>query len=557
MDNEISQKVTAKQKITRLLALFGIYFAIPIFAYVVVLGVQVYEYEFTYQLALSKKFQEMGADPPKEIPSLREICGETGKDQLERLRPVEFFRGGGTMPIFYISEFSQPLVFKVKQNLQDLCSSYNWAALVKNASLTSGGLTLVLLIGIAISGWAARKNRFLLLFIFRPGMIVTLCSVVILLVLNTTLALISLLYFRIFFIPPMGIIPYFVILGLGLLALGILIIIRTIGTSIGILKIPVGIDTVGKPLEKDRHGALWGEIEGVAQQVGTAVPDHVTAGLRPEFFVTEEEIQSLDGKLTGRTMYLSLPFLRILSSEEVRGIIGHELAHFKGLDTRFSRKFNPFYRRAIDSYHAMVAGQTQDIGYFTLFPAILLFSFFLWSFEVAAGKISRERELVADEVGAAVSGKKGKASGLVKHIAFMPSYYEVMQSVYESLADGERCDNMSAMFGEYANRSADESILGGLDQEVIPHPTDTHPPLRARLEALGLSVNDVRKEALALFHESNWIRLIDDFEGLEKELTDTGQSWLLESGAVDMYKKTRKWEPVDSGEVQHETPEAE
>ena len=54
----------------------------------------------------------------------------------------------------------------------------------------------------------------------------------------------------------------------------------------------------------------------------------------------------LDGKLKGRTMFLSLSLCRILSLDEMKAVLGHELAHYKGLDTRFSRRFYPIYRGA-------------------------------------------------------------------------------------------------------------------------------------------------------------------------------------------------------------------
>lgn len=556
MDNETSQKVTAKQKITRLLAIFGVYFAIPIIAYFMAKKVQVHEYEFKFLLGISNIHRTMKTDSPKEFPSLKETCEESGKDYLEKLSKHEFAIRKGVDPGFDVMDLDESVEYAKKINLKGLCSSYNRATLVKNASLASGGMTLVLLIGIAISGWIARANRFLLLFLFRPGLIITLLSVIILLILNTTLAIASILYAGIFskFDNSGGFFLYSVIVSIGIGFIALLIILPTIATSIGILKIQ-GISTVGKPLEKDRYAALWGEIEWVAKQVGTSVPDHVTAGLRPEFFVEEEEVESTDGNLTGRTMYISLPFLRILSKEEMRGIVGHELAHFKGLDTRFSRKFNPFYRRAVDSYYAMTGGSEQKGWFFGLFPAVLIFSFFMWSYEVAAAKLSRERELIADAVGAEVSGRKSKASGLVKHVAFIPIYKAVMKSVYDSLAEGKRLDNVGAMFEEYANRHAVESILDGIDQEVAPHPMDYHPPLRIRLEALGLSVDDVRNDALKLSHESNWIHLIDDFEGLEKELSDASQNMLLESGSVEIYKKEKEEEQADSSESQPENKE--
>jgi len=62
--------------------------------------------------------------------------------------------------------------------------------------------------------------------------------------------------------------------------------------------------------------------------------------------VTSADVNILGGdtKLEGETLHLSLPLARILTLEEIKGITGHELGHFRGADTYYSLKFRLFIR---------------------------------------------------------------------------------------------------------------------------------------------------------------------------------------------------------------------
>jgi Zn-dependent protease with chaperone function len=124
-------------------------------------------------------------------------------------------------------------------------------------------------------------------------------------------------------------------------------------------------------------------VNEVAQRLDALPPEHIIVGLDPNFFVTEAEVQYPGGTCNGRTLYCSLPLSRILRTEEFIGIIGHELGHFKGEDTKFSQQFFPIYRGTVNSIAALQHSGGQGSGVIALLPAIALFSYFLECFSVA------------------------------------------------------------------------------------------------------------------------------------------------------------------------------
>ena len=101
----------------------------------------------------------------------------------------------------------------------------------------------------------------------------------------------------------------------------------------------------------------------------------------------------------------------------------------------------------------------------------------------------------------------------------------------ESLVAGRDVDNLSVMFGEYIKAEATPTHFVGLD-EKLAHPTDTHPPLGVRLEALGHSLAAIETAALNVSPVSKAIELIDNYETTEKELTGLETKYMVKSGEV-------------------------
>jgi Zn-dependent protease with chaperone function len=232
---------------------------------------------------------------------------------------------------------------------------------------------------------------------------------------------------------------------------------------------------------------------------------------------------------------------RILRTEEFIGIIGHELGHFKGEDTKFSQQFFPIYRGTVNSIAALQHSGGQGSGVIALLPAIALFSYFLECFSVAESKISRDRELIADRAGVEVSSVHAMATALVKVHAFAGIWEQVQNGAASLLSQGKGWLNASKTFAGAVVRAARPEALENVATTEMPHPTDSHPPLSVRLQALGLPLASLVQDALVVEPADAAINLVDEPEKIEQEVNDTYHSIL------------RKYLP---GQVEQGQPEA-
>ena len=91
---------------------------------------------------------------------------------------------------------------------------------------------------------------------------------------------------------------------------------------------------IGQVASEDENPELWEFVKSIAQEIGAASPDNIVVGVEPTFYVTAASVRgSSEQPLQGETLYLSLPLLRLLDTNELKAIVAHELGHFKGEDT--------------------------------------------------------------------------------------------------------------------------------------------------------------------------------------------------------------------------------
>jgi hypothetical protein len=219
--------------------------------------------------------------------------------------------------------------------LRDICATNRNLNLMSAGAIWAGGIGLALVFAIRLAGSAARTNRRLLLYLFKPGLYLTVLSLVGLVLVHAGLIMAAIYYgesilvgrVHIFIIGAIGIGAF---LGIAVMVPNIFSLVRKAQTLV-----------IGKIISREQAPALWEQVAEIAQKLGALHPEQIVLGLDPNFFVTEADVICLDGRLSGRTLYCSLPLSRILSREEFSAIVGHELGHYRGLDTEFSLKFFP------------------------------------------------------------------------------------------------------------------------------------------------------------------------------------------------------------------------
>jgi Zn-dependent protease with chaperone function len=260
----------------------------------------------------------------------------------------------------------------VSGGLAGTCDRYRQVGLLKGGALLAGLASVGLLALIHVAGQSARRSRERLLRLFEPGLHLTVWTLTGLVLVDAVLAIAALYVGE---TAVVGRLHLGIILAIGLGApagAGALIqasrsVVRSAESSV----LGVRIDPVEQP-------SLVAVVEDLARELGAERPEHIVIGLEPNYYVIEATVRHLDAVCSGRTLFLSLPLSRLLLSRgELRAILGHELGHFRGLDTRFSQHFFPIYRGSADALGelgaVLRAGGARAIS---VLPALAVMSYF-------------------------------------------------------------------------------------------------------------------------------------------------------------------------------------
>lgn len=295
--------------------------------------------------------------------------------------------------------------------------------------------------------------------------------------------------------------------GVKLLAIAAVVIgasLWTAGKAVAQLRRTVAIFTpdplpiAGRPVSREQAPGLWRLLDGLATRLGALRPDNIVVGLTGGVFVASgpKRLEPGGAALDGRTLYLPLPMLPLLREDEVATIIGHELAHFSGGDTEYSLRFLPIYAGVGRSLDAVLMAGAQRDGSVSLLtrPALRLGIFVMDQFHLAVRHWSRRREFAADAAGAEATSADAAARALLRTTAVQPRIDEMLEAAYRAPAAAPP-DLVAATLDRVAEHGLD-SPADHLEERQ-PHPTDTHPTTRQRLDALGREVTPALLAAAA------------------------------------------------------------
>lgn len=277
---------------------------------------------------------------------------------------------------------------------------------------------------------------------------------------------------------------------------------------------------VGIKATAEKYPALWDFVGNIASRVGAQPPDALVLGVNAEFFITASDVDLVltQESCSGNTLYLGLPYLVYLSRDELTSIVAHELGHYVGEDLEYSQRFLPLYVRAWEQLHVLT-GDKDDLlcsSRVVLEPARMLAVFFLQSLQVAVNFWSRQRELAADGVSAAVCGTHTAAVALLRVVALQDRLNEALSLWRESpdlpepsdeempntedTEDAEECADEPAPQTLEEAFNAPEGLLTFIRrvvqeqgipdpretlEEAVPHLLDSHPLTGKRLEVWG------------------------------------------------------------------------
>jgi Zn-dependent protease with chaperone function len=235
----------------------------------------------------------------------------------------------------------------------------------------------------------------------------------------------------------------------------------------------------GVKLEENRAQTLFARLRSICTALGTEPPTNVIAGIDDNFFVTENPMTVRDKVIKGRTLFVSLPLLKQLSGSEADAVLAHEMAHFSGKDTLYSRKIAPLLLK-YDNYLQTLyqnAAMYPVFGWMNCFRAL---------FELSLGKQNRSRELRADALAVEQSSPEDLASALLKIASYASYRTKVQSDLYNSqqvLDEADIGDQIERGFPAFSSKFLKTNDLNLL---TTSHPFDSHPTIAQRLQAVGV-----------------------------------------------------------------------
>lgn len=278
---------------------------------------------------------------------------------------------------------------------------------------------------------------------------------------------------------------------------------------------PMAKPIMGHRLSRHDAPALWQAVEALASGPGAVVPDNIVVGLTDNFYVTANPLLLDNGEtVTGQTLYFPLTWAALLSPEEMTAVIGHELGHFSGKDTEFSQRFLPVYDGFSRSLDVLDPddGKKPYVGRVELRTALYSAHYFLEQFHRLVMMWRQRREHAADEAGAQASSPEALASALLRIVALSGPVNAYLEAVYQAQV---QTDNVAATLLTHLSGHPVPDPREYLENE-ISHPYDSHPSCRARIEALGCSVE------LAAIQASRPVSL-QNYEHLHALFTNTDE----------------------------------
>lgn len=268
---------------------------------------------------------------------------------------------------------------------------------------------------------------------------------------------------------------------------------------------------VGIPLPADEYPAIYAAVAEVGNQVMSPTPDEIRVTYRPECYAVEQRSFSIMGDRR-LVLVIGLPQLEVLTQNELKVIIAHELAHFGGGDTRlgvFVFRFLEALRQARE--------ESAESGWRWIDPVAWLSWVYFHLYLVLSAPIRKHQELRADSWSAAINGGDFAARTLLKDWLLSRQFAETLAQFFRTVPR-KRTDGNQTVFHEFAREFQDLTPEGGdylerrLSQEETSSFWDSHPTIPERMQNMRrFDARDLPESIPAYF-------LLPDFDRIETRL---------------------------------------
>jgi Zn-dependent protease with chaperone function len=256
---------------------------------------------------------------------------------------------------------------------------------------------------------------------------------------------------------------------------------------------------------------LWEHLRSLSARIGTEPPDQIVAGIDDNFFVTENPV-TVDGKIFhGRTLFISLSLLKQLNASEADAVLAHEMAHFSGQDTMYSKKISPLLTR----YGIYLAALQNNPVALPVFQFMVCFRAL---FELSLRKLGRQRELRADRIAVETISPEAFTGAMLRIAAYSKYREQIQKTLFKQECVLESVEIGRLVEGGFPKYAATFSLNSDLDAEEIPHPFDTHPPIALRIDAVGSNTLANHSAMLASPGDGRRYYDINGVEQIEQQL---------------------------------------
>ncbi|WP_440924095.1 M48 family metalloprotease [Candidatus Pelagibacter sp.] len=294
------------------------------------------------------------------------------------------------------------------------------------------------------------------------------------------------------------------------------------------------VPIVGVSLNKKDHSKIFSVVSDLSKKINAKMPKNIVLGLSTDFFAISKDLKVFNGinqtTLKNETLYISIPYLRILTIKELEGIIGHELGHFEGDDTIYAMKFAPIFRR-LNQHFLELDEEFEDqkkelksdpiLIKLAIYPFIFLFN----EFSRKEERISKEQELKADKFGADASESSDVFITALSKLYIYDLVWEDTKNKFKEIVREKiknKIKNLSLEFVRTARLLLEKDklkvYLKNLQFYEQLHPSDTHPPLEDRMKNLGVKMEKISNKSLVNFLPSS-ASLIPNIDLIEENLT--------------------------------------
>jgi len=374
------------------------------------------------------------------------------------------------------------------------CTLHTWLTRFRMLALATALLAAAVLVAVPYVGRRCRRKPELLLKVFRGGAHLMTGATIFFLVAQA-----ALLGAMLWLVAALFSGAFEFLVGLALLtSFAAAVALYRVGRMLATFNSEFSFEGGrGGALTRECAPELWKLVTATAQAVGIAPPGKIVGCADVNFYASSCRTVINGRTETGHILFVSVPLCHVFTVGEYHAIVAHEMAHFRAQDAEFSLKFYAPYRKGMDTLTTMSASaNSSGVGGYVLLPAMYLLWHYLQSFTEAEADWSRVRELAADAVAASVTSRRDVALALVK----VSGHDEAWEAAYTELLGSEHdvgapARTISELFQESAERTLREENrserIKRLQGERLRHPTDSHPPLGARLAALGFTVAEM------------------------------------------------------------------